>query len=192
LVILQDLDIQEEEIKITQSTNCRGNKIMNHKLNKAIALLIFCLFFAGCETPTPMEPVETSKVVMAPGTTKGDLYDKLRQWFSENFVSGESVIDYEDKEAGALIGNAFGTYGSDPFGLISHSMKYQIRVDVKEGRFRVESKILTHRNTNTGGDGATYDVRNVSGKRRIKAENYLNDIVLNVEAYVLNKKSLDF
>lgn len=59
---------------------------------------------AGCQT-TQYKPVEVTDVVNIPNQSQEEIYNKTRQWFSQYFVSGESVVDYEDPKTGTIIGN---------------------------------------------------------------------------------------
>ena len=139
---------------------------------------------AGC-TVTEYKPVEVTTVVDVPNQNQKILYRKTRQWFSQYFVSGESVIDYEDPEAGTIIGNGITNIGSDPFGLIQYDIEYNVRIDTKDNKFRALTKIIKH----TNNDGkSTYTVRNVSSGRLADAETKVIEIVSEIEEYVNNKK----
>ena|GEM_PF-2547815 len=74
--------------------------------------------------------------------TKAELYPKARQWFSEYFVSGESVIDYENESEGVIIGNGLivGPSPSTTFKLIRKT-SFTIRVDIKDEKFRTSYTI---------------------------------------------------
>ena len=67
-----------------------------------IFLLAFLIGLSGCMTP--FKPIETTRMEQFPGLKKEQIFNKSRQWFSETFVSGKSVVDYEDKSAGTIIG----------------------------------------------------------------------------------------
>ncbi|EGQ8093351.1 DUF4468 domain-containing protein [Vibrio vulnificus] len=138
----------------------------------------------GCQT-TVYEPVEVTQVVNVPNHPKSEIYNKTRQWFSQYFVSGDSVVDYEDKETGTIIGNAIASNGSDPFGLIKYDFEYNIRIDTKDNKFRAVTKIVRHRNTDSS---KTYDVLVVPDTRRDDAERKVGEIVKNIESYVLDQK----
>ena len=150
-------------------------------------LLIASWMLSGCQTTSQIVPAQTQQTVLSvQGKSSEETYTKLRQWFSQSFVSGEAVIDYEDKTEGTIIGNAYGTYGSDFTGIIEYYMKYQIRVDVKDGRFRVETTILSHRNRDSS---KSYDMPRVSAKRSSQAQAYLNRITSDMKSFVENRAS---
>lgn len=142
--------------------------------------LITSLALTHCAMPQ-YSPVESAKVVAAPGWKQKPLFQKSRQWFSEYFVSGESVVDYEDVEAGTIIGKGIGTIGSDPLGIIQYRIHYTVRIDTKDGRLRVTTKIIKHTNTD---HQRTYDVGHVPKGREDKAIRHMAEIVNNIEKYV--------
>ena len=97
-----------------------------NKYISSIALSI-TLVLTGCAT-TEYKAVEIESIVNVPNQDQKSLFKKTRQWFSQYFVSGESVIDYEDQESGTIIGNGIASNGTDSFGLISYGFKYNIRI----------------------------------------------------------------
>jgi len=147
-------------------------------------MITLLLSLTGCVT-TKYKQVEVTSVVNVPNQNQAALFQKTRQWFSHYFVSGESVVDYEDAESGVIIGNGIADIGSDPFGIISYSIKYNIRIDTKDNKFRAITKIIEHRNTDSD---RTYTMSHVSEGRITDAESKVNEIVNNIEAYVTDKK----
>lgn len=149
-------------------------------------VLIFSvvLLFMGCVTQ-PYKPIETTNIVEIPNQDQQTIYNKTRQWFSQYFVSGKSVVDYENPEAGTIIGNGVANVGSDPFGLIQYEIKYNIRIDTKDGKFRALTKIIEHTNTDSK---STYTVSNVSKAREAAAVEHVSKIVSDIENYVTDKK----
>ena len=153
---------------------------------KAISILALtsALMFTGCVTQKHI-PVELTSVVTVAGQSKKVIYNKTRQWFSQYFVSGKSVVDYENPESGTIIGNGRANIGSDPFGIIQYLIEYNIKIDVKDNKFRVLTKITKHIN-----DGSTvYDAGYVTKDRSDLAEKHVQTIVNNIKAYVTNKKN---
>lgn len=153
-----------------------------------LVMLSIVITLTGCKATPPYAPVEITKVVNTPSQDKKELFKKTRQWFSHYFVSGESVIDYEDQESGTIIGNGIANIGTDPFGLIAYKIKYNIRIDTKDGKFRALTKVLGHMNTDSN---STYDVRYVPADRIALAEGHVNKIVQDIESYINNKKLND-
>ena len=126
-------------------------------------------------------PVESSSVVTASGKSQRAIYNKARQWFSEYFVSGESVVDYESPEAGTIIGNGIGNIGSDPLHIIKYRVHYTVRIDTKDGRFKVTTKVLKHTNSDSR---STYDVSHIPASRATMADKHIAEIVESLRQYV--------
>lgn len=148
---------------------------------RIIATIILFSLLSACATQ-PYTPIETSEVVLVPGQSKAELYNKIRQWFSQYFVSGKSVVDYQDPKAGTIIGNGISSNGTDFTHLIKYEFKFNIRIDVKDGKFRAQTKILSHSNTDST---STYTVGAVSQGRSASAEAKVKKIVGDIKAYVM-------
>jgi hypothetical protein len=132
-------------------------------------------------------PVQRSEVISAPNQSQKSIYNKSRQWFSEYFVSGKSVVDYEDAQAGTIIGNGFAKIGSDPLGIIQYNINYSIRVDTKDGRLKVTTNVIKHSNTDS--QHPTYDVVMVPQSRKDMAERHISSVIENLKAYVASRGS---
>ena len=139
---------------------------------------------AGCQT-TQYKPVEVTDVVNIPNQSQEEIYNKTRQWFSQYFVSGESVVDYEDPKTGTIIGNGIAENGTDFMGVIRYSFKYNIRIDTKDGKFRAITKIVEHTNTD---HKSSYTASYVTDERRGTAEIKVREIVSNIESYVTSER----
>ena len=106
------------------------------------SLLILCSVSIqpaiGEKTPRPTWPTDEDgrvvfqEVVEVEGAEAALLYDRARAWFSDTYVSGESVLDLEDREAGRLIGKGLLRLP----GAGSYVIRHQLRVEVKAGRYR--------------------------------------------------------
>ena len=155
---------------------------MNKKALLVAATIV--LLLTGCAM-TEYKPVEITSVVNVPDQEQKELFKRTRQWFSQYFVSGESVIDYEDIESGTIIGNGMANIGTDTFGLITYKIKYNIRIDTKDNKFRALTKILEHINTDSQ---RTYSAAYITEERIADAEKHVNEIVKSIEEYVTDQK----
>ena len=156
------------------------------KTIKTMSVLVILSAFltTGCVTQKHI-PSEETIVISAAGQSKKTIFHKARQWFSEYFVSGKSVVDYEDKEAGTIIAKGTARIGSDPFGIIGHHMKFSIRIDVKDGKFRALTRIISHYDVSS----TVYDVTFISEERKKSAENYVEKIAKDIGAYINSKNN---
>lgn len=157
---------------------------MKKSILKTALLACALTVFSGCQT-TQYKPVEVTDVVNVQNQSQEEIYNKTRQWFSQYFVSGESVVDYEDPKTGTIIGNGIAENGTDMMGIIRYSFKYNIRIDTKEGKFRAITKIVEHTNTDSK---STYATSYVTDERSAAAELKVKEIVSNIKSYVTSKK----
>jgi hypothetical protein len=105
---------------------------------KKIILALIPLVLHGCMTMSvPVSPEATEedrkyeRVIAIPDVTKNDLYVKANAWAVKEFSSAESVIEFQDKEAGKIMGKF--TY-SDAYHYVT---KQTISIDIQEGRARI-------------------------------------------------------
>jgi len=137
------------------------------------------LFLVGCNT-VAYAPIENSLVLSAEGKLKTEIYDSTRQWFSETFVSGESVVDYEDREVGMVIGNTRLFLGSN-LG-IKQWAKVQLKVETKDEKLRVFSTVLEHSNEDSTG---SYIVNyGVSEGREKRTQDVINNLINSLASYI--------
>lgn len=71
----------------------------------ALLSLILLVTLASCATYGTVDDIHSEKLVVeAPGNSAEDLYVKAASWMVDSFNSSDSVIEYEDKEAGIIKG----------------------------------------------------------------------------------------
>lgn len=112
------------------------------------------------------------KIVDLPNQTKNDLYIKANSWFVHTFTSAESVIEFQDKEAGKIMGNYTFDFG---VGLDIYTIRQTISLDIKDNKIRV---IISNpfyklgRNTLTGLSGSYIPLESEAGISRCYPEWY--------------------
>lgn len=145
------------------------------------ALLLPITLLTGCQSTTPYVPTIVTNVVEVE-KNQTEIYNRTRQWFSEYFVSGESVIDYEDPSSGTIIGKGIANIGTGPFGLVDERINFTLRVDTKDNKFKTEYKINKH--TNYDSTNGVYDVFNVTEERNQSAKKKVESITSDLKNYV--------
>lgn len=108
--------------------------------------VLLAFLMSGCvSTPELIElkPIKIEEIVEVPNKNQNEIYDQARQWFTNYFVSGESVIDYEDKESGTIIGKGLSDSGSFNFVSLSR-FKYKIKVDTKDNKARITVNLINY------------------------------------------------
>jgi len=101
----------------------------------------FSFFLLGCATKT-FKPVKTEIVKKAPRLSKNKIYDKAMKWFSTEFVSNDKKIERADKKEGTIIATGSALLSGK---LIKKMMEFQIRVDIKRGRYKVSTTIKKYK-----------------------------------------------
>lgn len=116
-------------------------------MNKLLALSAVSLALVGCATVPQAEPVTSyQRIVDIPNVQQDMIYEGSRQWVAKNFKSANSVIQYQDKGTGSIIGKGNIDYpcsflrcsgGSKPI------LQFTFQVDSKDNRARVSFSDLT-------------------------------------------------
>lgn len=111
-------------------------------MKKLIALtftaVLILPFLSSCGTMMGAKADESERsideIIEAPGMKKDDLYIRTNGWFVETFNSPESVIEFQDKEAGRIMGKYVYTYSE---GVYTHAVRQTISIDIREERLRI-------------------------------------------------------
>lgn len=121
------------------------------------------IFLSGCATEMMPgqyldgEVVTFQRVVEAPGYTQDEIYAGTKIWMAENFRSAKAVIELDSKDEGLLMGNGTTTYPCEGFDCLSSSgqtVRFTMRVDMKNERFRITFSNLTIHYPPTSGVGS--------------------------------------
>lgn len=98
----------------------------------SISLLTSCATMMGTKASPEMRIFE--KIIDIPDKTKNELYINANSWFVENFNSAESVIEFQDKESGKIMGKYVYTYYE---GIYNHMVRQVISIDLKDNKVRI-------------------------------------------------------
>ena len=101
---------------------------------KNLTLISLLLLTSCVVTQLPTEQTTLEKVINVPGVAQNELYVRANTWFVKTFNSAESVIEFQDKEAGKIAGKYSLNYSLmlSPF-----RSTQSITVDVKESKARI-------------------------------------------------------
>lgn len=87
-----------------------------------------------------------SEVVQLDGVSKDVIYLRSNQFFVDIFKSSKDVIQFDDKEAGILIGKGFSTTYFTAWGTKTPiQLWYTIKIQSKEGRYKYDIYDLEYR-----------------------------------------------
>jgi len=102
------------------------------------SFLILFLVNACSSTSNVSAPIadKYEQIIEVPGVSKDELYARVNAWFVETFNSAESVIEFQDKEIGKVMGKYTWSW-RDGFGNV-FSYRNVISVEIKEGKSRIK------------------------------------------------------
>lgn len=117
----------------------------------AIALLIVsgCATMMGSKAAPEMRTYE--KIIEVSGQSKDEIYIKANAWFVETFISAESVIEFQDKESGKIMGKYVFSYYE---GVYTYDVKQTVDISIRDSKVRVIIKEPYYRTTS--GMGTVY------------------------------------
>lgn len=114
---------------------------MKTKISILVIILLSVIFFSSCGimagTKASPEMMTFEKIIDIPGKEKNELYINANSWFVENFNSAESVIEFQDKESGKIMGKYVYTYNE---GMYYHTVRQVISIDLKDEKVRITIK----------------------------------------------------
>ncbi len=119
---------------------------MKHILITLLTVALHTATFA--QYPQDGEPYEFTGVVQLDSTIPAEvLFNRARRWFTDNFNSGKTVVDYENRELGDITG-----VGNFPHTMVfikglnqaDGVIKFSVNIQVKNGRYRYRLYNFTH------------------------------------------------
>lgn len=107
-----------------------------------VAVVISAL--SGCAALEPVSEANKTieSITEAPNFTKDQIYTGSKVWIAENFKSAKSVIEYDSKEEGVIIGNGTTSYPCTGMECLQAGaatdwkLQFTMRLDAKDGKFR--------------------------------------------------------
>lgn len=106
------------------------------KITTVVTMLILTLLvFVGCSTTEAENAFDViQKIVEVPNTNKDTLFLRASSWAVDAFISSDSVIELEDKEAGIIKGKCYLTTSQY---LATIALENIITIEVKDNRARI-------------------------------------------------------
>jgi len=147
-----------------------------------ISFFIFILLFGCITTPSPPgNPIVIQRVVEA-DYTKDEFFRLSNEWLTKTFRSSKSVIQYQDKEEGIIIGKGFTPIR---MGLVPIDAWFTIKIENKENKSRITINDLYGSQYIEGREQTFYYEQ--SDRDRAEAERELNIIVDDYEKFILSE-----
>ena len=153
-------------------------------------LLIFLVPFYGFG----QENFSFSKVIKTNNLSTTDVYIAVNDWFASTYGSSKEVIQVSDKETGKIVGKALMdySYGKAAYGCYEGNIDYTIKVNIRDGRFKVDIENFIH-SVNIGNSKAcalglitTNEMHSTKGMSKKYHNNAWVNIKENCKTYVEN------
>lgn len=159
-------------------------------MKKILMILVMGVLVTGCFTtnklPEVKEEPQLEVVIDSLNASKDELYLKVNTWFVENFNSAESVIEYQDKEAGRIMGKYIFEY-STGMGYLGW-VKQTIIIDIKDNKIRIIIKdpyYRTNGNAMWGQNGAVREYTPITDNDDLKdAKEKWNNLIQSLKEYL--------
>ena len=109
---------------------------------RAFVAAILLVLVSGCAGMQQVTEADRTLdgVFEASGFSKDQIFTATKIWIAENFRSAKSVIEYENKEEGTLIGNGIIPYpcsGLEHITKADWTVSFTMRVDIKDQKFKL-------------------------------------------------------
>lgn len=154
---------------------------------------LICILFATLLSVNTyaQEKLTFSEVIQADNLSKSDIYAALRGWVATSYNSAQDVIQMDDKDAGIIICSALFeySYGKMQYKAYEGVIKYSLKLQIKDGRFKAEVSNIIHQNNHGNsekcnlGNITTAELFTDKGLQKKFDNNVWNDIKLKSEGY---------
>lgn len=110
-------------------------------------IILLLTLFVSMMAAAQDKPLTFSEVIQVEGKSQAEIYGGLREWVATTYVNGKAVTQMEDASSGTIIlkalfpfkkGGIYSAYEGD--------VNYTLKLQAKDGRFRVEMSGITHEN----------------------------------------------
>ena len=124
--------------------------------------------------------VKYSEVIeVNPDVKKEKLFEAVRKWFSETYVSSKAVLEISDKETGEISGKgAMTVFYKMPI-VVGRDVNitYSISVWVKDGKYKYEIKNIFGRYYTVDNSYTTFEINNYKAKSNQRNEQEFKTVV---------------
>jgi hypothetical protein len=149
------------------------------------------LFLLSCFFSFSQEAKSFEKIILVDSINKASIFISINEWFAKTYNSANDVIQINDKEEGIIIGNGIiiYNYGKVSYSCSEGSLKYSIKVSVKNNKYKIELSNFIH-TVNIGNNLKCQlglinnsDLYSTSGMYKGIQNDVWNDIKLKIEQF---------
>lgn len=111
-----------------------------------LILILSLTFFFTSPFLNAQDKILYQKVIQADSMNKDQIYSSARSWFASTYGKADEVIQMSDKDAGLIIGKGVFEYSYKGLSYKCYSgyVEYEIKVEIKDTRYRVQLSNFTH------------------------------------------------
>ncbi len=111
-------------------------------MKKLLLLLAMVVAFSAYSQDRPLS---FSEVIPVEGKTQAEIYGGLREWVATSYVNAKAVTQMEDAQSATIILKALFPFKKGGFYIAyTGQVDYMIKLQAKDGRFRVEMSQMSH------------------------------------------------
>lgn len=100
------------------------------KIFYTIAILVL---FVSCATSPTTGPTMTERIIEVQ-KSKSELFVASMDWIAKTFMSAKAVIEYQDKEAGKIVGHGSALVN---YAVIPMNTHFTLTIDTKDNKARI-------------------------------------------------------
>ncbi len=106
-------------------------------MKSMVLMLLAMVVLTGCAGVQTVntEDMQMQRIIDVPNTSKSILYDRSRMWYAAAFNSAKSVIEYEDKNNGTIMGNGYVSIIADL--VAERQLAISISTELKDNKARI-------------------------------------------------------
>ena len=104
------------------------------------------------------------------------------KWFSTEFVNNEKKIDRADKKTGTIIASGNALLSGE---IIKKMMEFEIRVEIKRGRYKVTTTIKKYKDEISKG---IFRVPSATEERVSSSKKYTKNMSKSLQKFILKKE----
>lgn len=103
------------------------------------ALLIVTIYLVGCagQKQATKEEMNHEFILSLPGVQKQQAFEKTLKWIANTFRSAKAVIEYQDKETGAIVGNGMAKMKVEATISVEVDIAFTMNIDIRDEKARI-------------------------------------------------------
>lgn len=102
-------------------------------MKKIVIILGIAALLASCATAPAAGPTATERIIEVQ-KSKSEIFVASMDWIAKTFVSAKAVIEYQDKEAGKIVGHGSALVN---YAVIPADTHFTFTIDIKDSKARI-------------------------------------------------------